>query len=77
MGESNVTAPETLPSWFPTVNTTRLLLPVPDDTRQLNVVSDSHVVRGQLLAPARVLLLDAETPSPAPCTVTRDDPVPA
>ena len=77
MGASNVTTPETLPSWLPTVKATRLLLPVPDDTRQLIVVSDSHIVLGQLLPPDRVLLLNADGPSPAPCTVTTDDHVPA
>ena len=49
----------------------------PCPTRHRTDVSDSHSVPSHPVCPDRTIAVTAVSPTPAPCTVTDDDPVPA
>ena len=53
------------------------LPPCPNEAKHRNDVSDSHSVPSHPVCPARTIAVIATSPTPAPCTVTDPDPVPA
>ena len=62
---------------FPIVIRNRRVLPDPCPTRHLKDVSDSQSVPSHPVCPPPPLVVYANTPMLAPCTVTEADPVPA
>ena len=68
---------ERLPRRLPAVITTRRVPRVPRPAKQRNDVSDSHSVPSHPVCPARTIAVIPTSPTPAPCTVTDPDPVPA
>jgi len=66
-----------LPDRSPTVNTDRRVPRAPWLTMHLTDVSDSHSVASHPVCPSRTVAVNATSPSPAPCTVTDVEPVPA
>ena len=66
-----------VPARSPAVTVKRRVPPPPRPVRHLTDVSDSHSVPSHPVCPDRVIAVKAISPSPAPCTVTDADPVPA
>lgn len=64
-----------LPAVAPAVSLVPKLPVLPSPTRDLTVVSDSHVVRSHAVAPADAQDEMPTSPSPAPYRVTLADPV--
>lgn len=68
---------EMLPDRAPAVIVTLRVPPDDPPTLHLTDVSDSHPVASQLVGPNLIPEVDEVLPSPTPCIVMLDDPVPA
>jgi hypothetical protein len=66
-----------LPDTNPDVTDTTRVAHSPDPFLQRKDVPDCHSEASQLLTPCPLTAVYAPAPSPAPCTVTLDDPVTA
>ena len=76
MGISSDTAIVKLPPLCPTVITDRRLRPAPCPVRHTTDVSDSQSVPSHPVCPSRPRVVDAASPSPAPCNRTAVMPDP-
>ena len=65
----------TVPSSSAAVNTNFLVPETPCPARHRTEVSESHSVRSQLENTILPIALDTRVPRPAPCTVSKEDPV--
>jgi hypothetical protein len=74
---SSENASDMLPPSMPDVNVKRRVCWDPCPARHRTDVSDSHSVPSHPVCPIRPSAVNATSPSPAPCTVTDADPVPA
>ena len=74
---SSEIASDMLPLRVPAVNVKRRVSPDPCPTRHRTDDSDSHSVPSHPVSPIRPSAENDTSPSPAPCTVTHADPVPA
>ena len=74
---SSEIASDMLPLRVPAVNVKRRVSPDPCPTRHRTDDSDSHSVPSHPVSPIRPIAVSDTSPSPAPCTVTDADPVPA
>ena len=70
-------ASDMLPDRSPAVIVTRRVPRPPCPARHRTDVSDSHSVPSHPVCPDRTIAVTAVSPTPAPCTVTDADPVPA
>jgi hypothetical protein len=74
--ESKEIATDVLPPRSPAVIIIRRVHRTPWPTRHLIDVSDSHSVPSHPVCPIRPSAVNATSPKPDPCTVTKTDPVP-